>query len=475
MALRHSRTWFIYLLLLVASSVALWLILAVGAERVSLTALQTVEPGSTSHMQRGSLAAMSAAFNNPLSLLLTQVIVIVVCARMCGSLLQRLGQPQVIGEILAGILLGPSLVMAIWPEFGQWLFPAESLPKLQMLSQIGLVLFMFIVGMEVNIGSLRAHAREAVLISHVSVVAPFLLGAALAIALFESYASSKASFLTFGLFMGIAMSVTAFPVLARILMDRGLAKSPLGTLALTCAAVDDVTAWCMLAVIVAIAQAGTAGDAAYIVGLALAYVAVMLWVIKPLLERVIGNTKVDQRLMVIVLMLVLISGLTTELIGLHALFGAFLAGVIIPQREKLRRAVTERVEDVSTLILLPLFFAFTGLRTEVGLLDDVQSWLVCGAIIAVAVAGKLAGCAIMARLSGMRWSDSLALGALMNTRGLMELVVLNLGYDLGILSAKLFTMMVIMAFVTTFMAGPLLNLIDRVRNGSTGIETMPLR
>lgn len=334
---------------------------------------------------------------------------------------------------------------------------------------------MFIVGIEVNITSLRAHARAALLVSHASVVVPFLLGTALAIWLFQNYAASQANFITFALFMGIAMSITAFPVLARILMDRGLTKSPLGTLAITCAAVDDVTAWCLLALIVAIAKAGTAAGASYIVGLALVYIAAMLWLVKPLLDRFVGNSEIDQRLMAIVLMLVLISALTTELIGLHALFGAFLAGVIMPQQERLRRAVVERVEDVSTLILLPLFFAFTGLRTEIGLLGDLESWWVCGAIIAVAVLGKLAGSAVMARWTGMCWADSLALGALMNTRGLMELVVLNLGYDLGILSAKLFTMMVLMALITTFMAGPLLNLIERTHKGGPGLGSIHVK
>lgn len=473
----RSRTWFVYVALLALSIMGLWLILSIGTEYVS----PAVVPAAQNHAAAASppsgtdggiAPALLEAFHHPLSLLLAQVIVIVLCARLCGLLLQQLGQPRVIGEILAGILLGPSFVGAIWPEFGHWLFPAESLPKLHILSQIGLVLFMFIVGMEVNIASLKAHAREALLVSHVSVVFPFLLGSALAIGIYDTYASSQASFMTFALFMGIAMSITAFPVLARILMDRGLSRSPLGTMALTCAAVDDVTAWCLLAVIVALAQAGTAAGAVYTIALALIYIAIMLWLVRPMLNRLIRKSEIDQRLMVIVLMLALISALTTELIGLHALFGAFLAGVIIPQQERLRRAIAERVEDVSTLILLPLFFAFTGLRTEIGLLDDLESWLVCGAIIAIAVLGKLAGSTIMARWSGMPWSDSLALGALMNTRGLMELVVLNLGYDLGILSAKLFTIMVIMALVTTFMAGPLLGLIDRVRKGGLGRDSI---
>lgn len=471
MPISHSRAWFVYCALVLLSIGALWLILALGEAWVSKNGMSSVQHAATTApwfsdiWPGGFTDAFLTALHHPLSLLLAQVIVIVLCARGCGLLLQRFGQPRVIGEILAGIVLGPSLIGGIWPELGSALFPAESLPKLNLLSQIGLVLFMFIVGMEVNISALRSHAREALLVSHVSVAFPFLLGAALAIGLFDNYAPSGASFTTFALFMGIAMSVTAFPVLARILMDRGLTKSPLGTLALTCAAVDDVTAWCLLAFIVAIAQGGSALGASSIIVLALIYVAAMLWLARPLMKRFIGASEIDQRVMAIVLMMLLVSSLSTELIGLHALFGAFLAGVVMPQPEHLRRAIAARVEDVSTLILLPLFFAMTGLRTEVGLLNDLESWLICGLIIVVAVVGKLLGSAVTARWSGMRWSDSWALGVLMNTRGLMELVVLNLGYDLGILSAKLFTMMVIMALLTTLMTGPLLSLIFRSQEG----------
>lgn len=473
MDLRRLQTWFVYSLFIVVSLGGLWLILALGNDHVARLGNDTasgdaVALSSFDNAQREQTKTPSVTFLNPLSLLLLQVIVIVVCARVCGFLAHRVGQPRVIGEIAAGILLGPSLLGFVSPQISHWLFPSDSLSELHILSQIGLLLFMFIVGMEVNVASLKSHAREALWVSHASVVFPFLLGAALAIGLFETYASSGAEFITFALFMGIAMSVTAFPVLARILMDRGLSKSPLGTLALTCAAVDDVTAWCLLALIVAIAQAGSVLGASYIILFGLIYVAVMVRLIKPAVERRLGRSEIDQRVVATVLLTVLTSALATELIGLHALFGAFLAGVVMPQQEQLRRAIAERVEDLSTLILLPLFFAFTGLRTEVGLLDDPQSWLVCGIIIVVAVLGKLAGSALTARWSGMPWSDSLALGVLMNTRGLMELVVLNLGYDLGILSAELFTMMVIMALVTTLMTGPLLSFIGRQkRKGDT--------
>lgn len=464
---RQAKTWLAYGALVLLSMAGLWLILALGNEWVGTPILKHAVPLQAAVPPGGLAEALLAALHHPLSLLLAQVVVIVLFARLCGYVFGKLGQPRVIGEIVAGIALGPSLVGAAWPQFSAWIFPSDSLPKLHLLSQIGLVLFMFIVGMEVNVSSLKARAREAVLVSHISVVLPFLLGAALAIGLFEAYAAERANFITFALFMGIAMSITAFPVLARILMDRGMMKSQLGTMALTCAAVDDVTAWCLLAFIVAVAQAGTAVAAVHVLLLAALYVAVMVLAVRPAMNKVVrladAAGDVDQKTMVVVLLLVLMSALGTELIGLHALFGAFLAGVIMPAHEPLRRAITRRLEDVSTLILLPLFFAFTGLRTEFGLLDDLESWLICGLIIAIAVIGKLGGSALMARWSGMSWPEAISLGALMNTRGLMELVVLNLGYDLGILSAELFTMMVIMALVTTLMAGPVLSLVARGR------------
>lgn len=464
----RANVWLAYSILVLLSLAGLWLVLFLGESAVLQGSGDT--PVSTGGDSTSGAAQSSgvAAAPHPLALLLAQVIVVVFFARLCGSVLQRLGQPRVIGEILAGIMLGPSLIGGIWPEFTAWVFPQSSLPTLHLLSQIGLVLFMFLVGMEINLGSLRSHAREALLISHMSVVFPFLLGATLAIWLFEGYAAtSQVNYVVFALFLGIAMSITAFPVLARILMDRGMIKSPLATMALTCAAVDDVTAWCLLAIIVALAQAGTVGGAVYVLLFSLIYIAVMLWLVRPWIDRLIGPAQVDQRIMVGVLLLLLVSAYSTELIGLHALFGAFLAGVIMPNREHLRHVIASRIEDVSTLILLPLFFAFTGLRTEIALLNDIESWLICGLIIVVAVLGKLGGGALTARWSGMPWADSLALGALMNTRGLMELVVLNIGYDLGIISAKLFTMMVIMALVTTFMTGPILSLIAKYRRSTS--------
>lgn len=478
--IKHRNIWLAYSVLALLSAGLLLLIFLVGANVVrppsadlSFTPL-TLNAG-TAVRPEGWVEALRVALHHPLSQLLAQVIVIILCARLCGYVLQLFSQPRVIGEILSGILLGPSLIGAAWPEFSHWIFPADSLPKLQLLSQIGLILFMFIVGMEVNVATLKSRAREAVLISHVSVVFPFLLGAILAIWLYGSYAGTQADFTIFALFLGIAMSITAFPVLARILMDRNLTKTPLGTMALTCAAIDDVTAWCLLAIVIALAQSGTAMGATYVLLLAVVYVVTMLWVVRPIMtelfKRLGWENQGHQAIMIVVLVMLLASALSTELIGLHALFGAFIAGVIMPTDNLLRQGVAGRLTDVSTLILLPLFFAFTGLRTDIGLLDSMEAWLICIIIIAVAVIGKLGGSALIGRWSGMAWPEALSLGVLMSTRGLMELVVLNIGYDLGILSDKLFTMMVLMAVVTTLMAGPLLTWIETMtKRGVTPIH-----
>lgn len=267
--------------------------------------------------------------------------------------------------------------------------------------------------------------------------------------------------MAFALFMGISMSITAFPVLARILQDRGLSKTHLGTTAITCAAVDDVTAWSILAFVVAIARSTSLAASAFNLSLVVVFVTVMLSIVKPGLPRWIGLKNLEAEspsrgLLAVMMCVVLGAALTTEVIGIHALFGAFLAGVIMPYAGNIRHKLSVRVENFSTVLFLPLFFAFTGLRTQLGLLDDVRGWLICLGIIAVATLGKLGGSAVVARMTGMSWRDSLQLGALMNTRGLMELIALNIGYDLGILSPQIFTMLVIMALVTTMMTGPLL-------------------
>ena len=413
---------------------------------------------------------------HPLALLLAQIITIIIVARILGWVCKKIGQPTVIGEIAAGILLGPSFVGMYFPEFSAALFPAKSLGNLQFLSQIGLILFMFMVGMELDLKALKTKAQDAVVISHASIIIPFTLGIGLAYFIYSFFAPQGVQFLSFGLFLGIAMSITAFPVLARIVQERGIHKTRLGAIVITCAAVDDITAWCILAAVIAIVKAGSFGSSVYIILLAVGYVFLMLKVVRPFLRRVgdlyPSRENMSKPIVAIFFLTLIISSYTTEVIGIHALFGAFLAGTIMPDNMKFRNILIEKIEDVALVLLLPLFFVFTGLRTEIGLLNDVFLWKITGLIILVAVTGKFIGSALAAKFVGQNWRDSLSIGALMNTRGLMELVVLNIGYDLGVLSPKIFAMMVIMALVTTFMTGPALDLINRIfrKNSSPAFE-----
>lgn len=416
---------------------------------------------------QGIGATLLENLHHPLAILLLQILVIVLLARLAGRLVARFGQPAVIGEMIAGILLGPSLLGWVAPNVEAFLFPPASLPALRLLSQVGIILFMFVVGLELDIEHLKEKADAAILVSHASILVPFFLGTALALVLYRSLAPRGVPFAAFALFLGVAMSITAFPVLARIIEERGLGKSVLGSTAIACAAVDDVTAWCLLALVVAIAKANALTSGVWTLLLSLAFIALMLFLLRPLAARLLsgdlGDRERRRNLVVGVLAFVFSAALVTETIGIHALFGAFLAGVSLPAEPRLRTFLQERLATFSSAFLLPLFFAYNGLRTQVGLLDDLESWLVCLGIIAVAIAGKLGGSTLAARFTGMSWLDSFSLGALMNTRGLVELIALNLAYDLGILSPRIFAMLVLMALTTTFMAGPLLSWADRMR------------
>jgi Kef-type K+ transport system membrane component KefB len=417
------------------------------------------------------IQSMQHNFEHPLSILLVQIITIILVARFFGWVCRKIGQPSVIGEIIAGIILGPSLIGLYYPEFSAVLFPKESLGNLQFLSQIGLIFFMFVIGMELDLKSLQNKAHDAVVISHASIIIPFALGLGLAYFIYPEFGPKNIEFISFGLFLGISMSITAFPVLARIVQERGIHKTKLGTIVITCAAADDVTAWCILAAVIAIVKAGSFTSSLYVIGLALLYVLIMLKVVRPFLKRVadINSTKesLSKPVVAIFLLTLLFSAYASELIGIHALFGAFMAGAIMPVNNQFRTVFIEKVEDVSVIVLLPLFFVFTGLRTQIGLLNEVHLWKVTAVIIVVAVGGKFIGSSISAKFVGHSWKDSLSIGALMNTRGLMELVVLNIGYDLGVLSTEIFTMMVIMALVTTFMTGPALDFINYVFRNKT--------
>lgn len=404
------------------------------------------------------------SLKHPLAILLAQILTIILVARFFGWFFRKIGQPTVIGEILAGIVLGPSLVGMYFPEFSAGLFPKESLGNLQFLSQIGLILFMFVIGMELDIKVLKNKANDAVVISHASIIIPFAMGMGLAYFVYDTFAPEGTQFLSFALFLGIAMSITAFPVLARIIQERGMHKTKLGTVIITCAAADDITAWCILAAVIAIVKAGSFVSALYTIALAAIYVLVMLKMVRPFLTRIgeinAEKSHLSKPIVAIFFITLIFSAWATEVIGIHALFGAFMAGAIMPENAKFRDIFIEKVEDVALVLLLPLFFVFTGLRTEIGLLNDISLWKVTGVIILVAVAGKFIGSALAAKFVGQTWKDSLIIGALMNTRGLMELVVLNIGYDLGILTPEIFAMMVIMALVTTFMTGPALDFIE---------------
>lgn len=458
----------------------IWLIIKLGSDLPvkpltdAGTSITASSPAAIAGAEQSSWAQLVHNLQHPLSLLLLQIIVIVLVARIFGMLAGKIKQPAVVGEIIAGVILGPSLLGWVAPDFSAFLFPADT-KSLQFLSQIGLAFFMFIVGMELDLAKIRHKAHDAVMISHASIIVPFFLGVSLAYFIYEQFAPANISFLSFALFMGIAMSITAFPVLARIVQERHLTGTPLGIMAITCAAADDITAWCMLAAVVAIVKAGSVLSALVTIALAALFVAAMLYVIRPWLQRTIQRQAIKghhKATVSLVFFILLISAWLAEIIGIHALFGAFLAGVIMPQEISIRKLLTDKLEDVSVLLLLPIFFAYTGLRTHIGLLTQGHLWVVFVMIMLVAVSGKFGASTITARLMGQPWHQAVSIGALMNTRGLMELVVLNIGYDLGILSPEIFAMMVLMALATTFMTGPLLDLVNwsvKRKNWSAGL------
>ena len=394
---------------------------------------------------------------NSLVLLLVQLIAVLVVARLLGQLFRLWGQPQVLGEMLAGIILGPSVFGHLAPNWQGALFPSTSLSGLQGVSQVGLMLFMFLIGLELDTAVLKLQRGRTAIISYMSIITPFALGVVLALFLYD-LAPVGVSFLLFALFFGAAMSVTAMPVLARILHERHLLKSPIGSLAMSCAAVNDVSAWIILTLIVWMARHDGNGHLQWLQ--VLLYIGAMFFVVRPLLARfghkVFGGVLTQDR-MALVLGFALLSALATEAIGIHALFGAFVAGAIMPRHAGFIDRLTHKLEDLTLVLLLPLFFAWSGLRTDIGLLNQPHYWLMAGLILVVAIVGKLGGTFLAARYCGMSNREAGVLGILMNTRGLMELVILNIGLDIGVISPPLFTMMAFMAILTTAMTAPLLN------------------
>jgi Kef-type K+ transport system membrane component KefB len=393
-----------------------------------------------------------------LKLLFLQMAVILTTARLIAVAFRFIGQPEVMGEMAAGILLGPSFLGRISPVMMNRLFPAGGLGSLYALSQLGLVLFMFLVGLEVRPGSLRGSAKSVIIASQASIMAPFLLGGVLAWSLYPRLGNG-APRLPFVLFLGAAMGITAFPVLARILADCKLTHTRVGMFALSCAAIDDVTAWCLLAVITVIARPeANQNPLPWRFAALIGYILAMVFLVRPALRRLLpASATPDRARFGAAMIFLLLSVWATEALAVHALFGAFLAGIVMPKGGQLQEGLRDRLESVTLVLLLPLFFAYTGLRTSIALLNSVELWLLCGLIVMVAVGSKLLVSGVIVHASGMPWRESLAVGVLVNTRGLVELVILNVGLDLHILSPTLFSMMVIMALATTLMTAPLID------------------
>jgi K+:H+ antiporter len=435
----------------------------------SLTAPVPFSPSPAAH------AAGSAGSSVIVHVFLALAVVVVV-GHVLGRLLSAIGQPPVIGEVLGGIAIGPSLLGRISPEAVAFILPSEAIPVLSVISQLGVALYMFLVGLSLDVDRIRDKARAAVAISNAGIVTPFVLGTLLSLYLYPRFGTSDVTFMSFTLFIGVAMSITAFPVLARILTDRNMSRTQIGMLALTCAAADDLTAWCLLALVVGVVRSAVQ-DALMVAVFAAMFVAVMFFAVRPALRRLAASVEgapVTQGVVALTLVLVLVSMLITEAIGVHVILGAFLLGALIPHGSALARALTERMEDLVTVLLLPAFFSLTGMRTQIGLVSGTAEWLAVLLVIGVATLGKFGGSALAARVSGLSWRQSSVLGALMNTRGLMELIVLNIGLELGVISPTLFTMMVLMALTTTMMATPLMRLAHARTSPSSAIATTGL-
>ena len=441
-----------YVGMLVVVALVLWALIALGGN------LKPPAPESAGQKDpRTSINADKVLWK----LLLAGILILMVC-RIMGGLLRKIHQPQVIGEIIAGILLGPSLLGAIWPSAFDFVFPPELMSYLDVLAQIGLIFYMFLVGLELDFGLMRGRGHAAVWVSQASIIAPFLMGVALALWLFPTLGAGD-RFLPFALFLAAAMSITAFPVLARILTDRGLYKTRIGTVALTVGAVDDVTAWCMLAVVITIARESGMAQSLLSIGILMVFIAFMLKAVRPVMSRVSRYYErrgtLSGTFLAVLFLGLLGSALITDRLHIHVIFGAFLFGAIMPHDSGFVRDLTEKLEDFSVVFLLPFFFTFSGIRTDIfSIGGDVTKWLMTIAILAVAILGKWGGSKLAARLVGLSWREAGALGVLVNCRGLTELIILNIGLQLGVLSPGIFAMLVIMAVVTTLMTEPALTI-----------------
>jgi Kef-type K+ transport system membrane component KefB len=405
--------------------------------------------------------------------ILLQLIVILLIVQLFGTLCRLIGQQWVIGEILAGLALGPSLLGALWPTLQAAIFPANVLPTLQALGDVGLILYMFSLGARLDTDLMLGQSRKALIASLAGILFPLLLGGALAFFLYPTQAGHKATLVSFVLLMGTSMAVTAFPVLARFLAEKQMIGTHIGILALTCAAVDDVVAWCLLALVVAIIHSSGFVSVLLTLGIVILLAVGMFTVVRPFLFWVERHVRSSQLLIVLTMVLLLGSAFITNVIGIHPIFGAFVMGVILPRRTAYIDCI-RNIDKINSLLFLPLFFVYSGLRTQIGLISAPALWLICLAVLLIACIGKIAGGTLSVRWMGDSWKNSLTLGVLMNTRGLVELIVLNIGLDLGILSPTLFVMLVIMAIITTMMASPLLPLLGYRQSGqSTPQKDLP--
>lgn len=402
----------------------------------------------------------------PTAILLLQIIAILIVSRIFSTLFARIKQPTVVGEIIAGIVLGPTILGYFFPSIYNFVFSPDSLHNLYIVSQLGLILYMFTIGMDLNMSELKDQFKNTFVISITSIAIPFILGMTVAFFVFQEYVTGNITFISFALFIGISMSITAFPVLARIVQEKGLSKTHLGTISIGSAAIDDVTAWILLVAVIAIAQTGSFASSIYTLILTLIYIALMILLVRPMVKRIATvyqkEELMNKSIFGFFILILIISAYSTQVLGIHALFGAFLAGVIMPPLPKFRRLMVDKIEDLSVSLLLPLFFVYTGLKTEIGLVNTPQLWMLCFLFIFVAIVGKFGGGTLAARATGESWRDSLSLGVLMNTRGLMELVVLNIGLEMGILPPVIFAMLVLMALFTTFMTTPMLHFFEKV-------------
>jgi Kef-type K+ transport system membrane component KefB len=390
--------------------------------------------------------------------MLLAVGVVILGVRAVGWLFGRLGQPKVMGEIVAGILLGPSVLGMLLPAVEGYLFSDPVVGGLRTIAQFGLVLFMFLVGLEMDVGKLRGSGRTVTIVAQASIAVPLLLAIGFAVLIHPRFGDGVNP-LAFHLFFGAAMAVTAFPVLARLLVETGLARERVGVISLVCAAVNDLVAWILVAIVIAVSSANGPGRALASLGLALVFVAGMLLVVRPLMRRW-GEPPVWA-----VLFVTLISAWIAEQIGVHAIIGSFLAGLVMPRRAEWQQWLHDRISVLVGNLLLPIFFVVVGLSTRVDQLTWAGLLLLLG-VTAVAIAGKFGGSTLAARAAGEQWRDALTIGVLMNTRGITEIVILTTGLQLGIISPTVFTVMVLMALITTVMAAPVLTFIKRGAGGA---------